>query len=169
MTGESALQRARALLMEVTPLLTDCGKICGGVCCHPDLGEVTGMLLFPGEDAYYRDLPGYTMLPTDHGTLLICGGKCRREDRPLSCRIFPLLPLVRKEGIHPAVDLRGKSVCPLARQGKSALCPAFVDAVKRAGEILLEDPEQRRFLEELTAIQDDLTALRRQMGGDRHV
>lgn len=48
MTGESALQRARALLMEVTPLLTDCGKICGGVCCHPDLGEVTGMLLFPG-------------------------------------------------------------------------------------------------------------------------
>ena len=62
------------------------------------------MLLFPGEEAYYANLPGYRLLPTAQGTLLICSGQCDRADRPLSCRLFPLLPVVREGGVKVAME-----------------------------------------------------------------
>ncbi len=49
-----ALFAARSLLEEVTPLKSDCGRICGAACCASLEGEETGMLLFPGEEALYR-------------------------------------------------------------------------------------------------------------------
>lgn len=163
------IARARALFDCLTPLQTDCGKLCAGRCCQPMEGEDTGMLLFPGEEAYYTQLPGYRVQQTPAGMLLTCSGDCRREDRPLSCRLFPLLPVLRPDGVKVATDLRAKPVCPLARQGKSGLCPAFVDAVRTCGEMLAQDEEQRRFLLKLTAQQDDLRALRAQFGGKKHV
>ena len=90
-----ALLRARAILENVTPLKTDCGLLCQGLCCRPMEGEMTGMLLFPGEEAYYEGREGYRMTATEAGTLLICSGRCDRADRPLSCRLMPLIPLVR--------------------------------------------------------------------------
>lgn len=163
------LRRARDLLQDVTPLKTDCGRLCAGRCCQPLEVENTGMLLFPGEEAYYEGRPGYTVRRAAAGSLLTCSGACRREDRPLSCRLFPLLPLLREDGVKLAVDLRAKTVCPLAQQGRSAVQPAFADAVRACGQLLAEDDEQRKFLLRLTAIQDDLRALRRQFGGVRHV
>ena len=127
------------------------------------------MLLFPGEEAYYADLPGYRLLHTPQGTLLICDRRCNRADRPLSCRLFPLLPVVREDGVKVAMDQRARAVCPLARQGKSALREDFVQAVRQVGNILCEDEEQRDFLLGLTRQQDELRALRRQFGGDSHV
>ena len=50
---------------------------------------------------------------------------------------------------------------PLARQGKSALDPAFAEAVAQVGALLAEDPAQRTFLLRLTREQDELRALRR--------
>lgn len=41
--------------------------------------------------------------------------------------------------------------------------PAFIDAVREAGRVLAEDPEQRAFLERLTEEQDDLKALREKL------
>ena len=127
------------------------------------------MLLFPGEEAYYADLPGYRLLPAAQGTLLICPGRCNRTDRPLSCRLFPLLPVVREDGVKVTMDLRAKAVCPLARQGKSALREDFVQAVRQVGNLLCEDDALRDFLLRLTRQQDELRALRRQFGGDSHV
>ena len=127
------------------------------------------MLLFPGEEAYYTSLPGYRLLDTEQGTLLICDGRCERADRPLSCRLFPLLPLLREDGVKVATDLRARAVCPLARQGKDALLPEFVAAVRQAGRMLAEDEEQRAFLARLTRQQDELKALRRQFGRNQHV
>lgn len=160
------LHTARALFDDLTPLRTDCGRLCAGRCCQPMEGENTGMLLFPGEAAYYENLPGYRVKSTSAGQLLICPGTCHREDRPLSCRLFPLLPVLRPDGVKVATDLRAKPVCPLARQGKSALQQEFVAAVRACGQLLAEDPEQRRFLAKLTAQQDDLRALRHQFGGE---
>lgn len=164
-----ALHKARALFDHLTPLQADCGRLCSGCCCQPMEGENTGMLLFPGEAAYYESLPGYQVQQTPSGPLLTCPGRCQREDRPLSCRLFPLLPVLRADGIKVATDLRAKPVCPLARQGKSGLCPAFVEAVRTCGQLLCDDPLQRRFLLQLTAQQDDLRALRRRFGGENHV
>ncbi len=158
------LSICRALLAEVTPLHADCGLFCGGACCRSLPGETTGMLLFPGEEAWYQDAPDFTLQPTDHGLLLICSGICSRENRPLSCRLFPLLPLLRADGVKAATDQRAKSVCPLARQGKQALDPAFVSTVRKVGQLLAEDAEQRDFLAMLTQHQDELKALRKQFG-----
>ena len=163
------LARARALLTDVTPLKTDCGLLCNGLCCRPMEGEMTGMLLFPGEEKYYAGREGYRMEETDHGTLLICSGRCDRADRPLSCRLMPLIPVVREDGIKVATDLRAKPVCPLARQGKDALDPDFVAAVRQVGRILAEDEQQRAFLVRLTAQQDELKALRNQFRRGIHV
>lgn len=168
MLPESVAQ-ARALFDDLTPLRTDCGLTCGGACCQPMEGENTGMLLFPGEDRYYEGRPGYRMTATDHGMLLTCDGRCERADRPLSCRLFPLLPLVRPDGIKVATDLRAKAVCPLARQGKDALAPEFVAAVRQAGRILAQGEAQQAFLMQLTRTQDELKALRKQFGRDAHV
>lgn len=163
------LQKARSLFDDLTPLQNDCGRLCAGRCCQPMEGENTGMLLFPGEAAYYEALPGYRVQQTSAGALLTCPGHCQRADRPLSCRLFPLLPLLRADGVKVATDLRAKPVCPLARQGKSGLCQDFVEAVRACGQLLCTDEQQRRFLQQLTDQQDDLRALRRRFGGGAHV
>ena len=163
------LLRARALLEDFTPLKTDCGLLCKGLCCRPLEGEMTGMLLFPGEEAYYEGREGYRMTATEQGTLLICSGRCDRADRPLSCRLMPLIPVLRDDGVKVATDHRAKTVCPLARQGKDALDPDFVAAVRQVGHILAEDDAQRAFLLKLTAQQDELKALRNQFRRGTHV
>ena len=160
---------ARGILEDLTPLKTDCGLTCNGACCRPMEGEMTGMLLFPGEEAYYEDREGYRMTATEQGTLLICSGRCHRADRPLSCRLMPLIPLIREDAVRVATDLRAKTVCPLARQGKDALDPDFVSAVRQVGRILAEDETQRAFLVNLTCQQDELKALRNQFRRGIHV
>ena len=163
------LAHTRAIREDVTPLKTDCGLTCACACCRPLEGEMTGMLLFPGEESYYEGREGYRMTETDHGTLLICSGRCDRADRPLSCRLMPLIPVIRGDGIKVATDLRARSVCPLARQGKDALDPAFVAAVREVGRILAQDETQLAFLINLTRQQDELKALRNQFRRGIHV
>lgn len=163
------LVRARAILENVTPLKTDCGLTCHGACCRPMEGEMTGMLLFPGEEKYYEGREGYRMTETEQGTLLFCSGRCERADRPLSCRLMPLIPLIREDAVRVATDLRAKTVCPLARQGKDALDPDFVAAVREVGRILAEDERQLEFLKKLTAQQDELKALRNHFRRGIHV
>ena len=159
---KDAVKQARELLAELTPLKTDCGKICGARCCRSLEGEETGMLLFPGEEAEYRGKPGWKLLETAAGTLAVCPGACGRDERPLACRLFPLLPVIRGDGVKAAVDQRAKTVCPLTRYGLRGMDPAFTEAVREAGRILAEDPEQKEFLETLTLEHDELRALRRE-------
>ncbi len=158
----SALTEARALFSGTTPLETDCGRLCGAACCRSLPGEETGMLLFPGEEALVRGFPGFRVIETAAGPALVCGGACDRETRPLSCRIFPLLPLLRPEGVKVAVDARARAVCPISRL--SACREDFVEAVRRAGQLLCADPDQRAFLEELTRQHDELRALQKRFG-----
>ena len=160
-----ALKKARELLADVTPLKTDCGKVCGARCCRPLETEETGMLLFPGEEELYREKAGWTLRETPAGTIAICSGSCERNDRPLACRIFPLLPVIRNEEIKVAADQRARAVCPLLRQGIRGMDPAFTDAVREAGRLLAGDPVQRKFMEMLTEEQDELKSLREKLGG----
>lgn len=159
-----SLGRAREILRDVTPLRADCGQVCGGACCRSLPGERTGMLLFPGEETYYRGRPDYELLETTTGPLLVCAGSCDRGERPLSCRLFPLLPVLRSEGVKVAMDARARAACPLATQGVRGLSEAFVEAVRQAGQTLIEDEAQRDFLRRLTEEQDELRALQRRFG-----
>ena len=166
-----ALAAARALLEHITPLTGDCGRLCGAACCDslPGEREETGMLLFPGEAALYEGAEGFRVEEAPAGELLICSGRCERAERPLSCRMFPLLPVLREDGIHAVRDERARAVCPLWRAGKSGLLPEFVEAVRQAGEALRQDPRQEAFLQRLTDEQKEWKRLRQEWGGGNHV
>lgn len=158
---DATVSAAREKLKNVTPLKKDCGRVCGARCCRPLEGEETGMLLFPGEEDAYAGLEGWTVRSVARGSLVVCPGTCDRDRRPLSCRLFPLLPLIGDDGnIRVVTDLRAKAVCPLARQGKSALDPAFIDAVREAGELLARSDDQAVFLDMLAEEQNDMRSLR---------
>ncbi len=160
-----ALRKAREMLETVTPLKTDCGRVCGARCCRSLEGEETGMLLFPGEEACYAGKPGWKLRKTPSGTLLVCPGDCARDERPLACRIFPLLPVIRNGEVKVAADQRARAVCPLLKQGIRGMDPAFAETVREAGKILTEDAAQRTFIERMTEEQDELKSLRDRLGG----
>ena len=163
---DNALSEARKKLEHVTPLKKDCGRICGARCCRSLDGEETGMLLFPGEAEAYEGKPGWKVLPAARGKLVVCSGACARDERPLACRLFPLLPLPGESGgIRVATDQRAKAVCPLARQGLRAMDPAFIEAVRKAGELLARDDEQAVFLELIAEEQEELKELRKRFRG----
>lgn len=157
MDAREAAAAARELLKDITPLKGDCGRYCGGACCQSDEDGQGGMLLFPGEETFYRDLPSGFSLSRDDGVLpglkiLACEGDCEREDRPLACRLFPLLPT--RSGC--VMDRRGWAVCPLMESGKAGLRKEFVEAVCRAGKILYACPEHAALLDAIHAYNEKL-------------
>ena len=165
------LSAAREKLNKVTPLKSDCGRVCGARCCMPLEGENTGMLLFPGEAEAYAGKTGWELRDTSRGLMVLCPGCCGREERPLACRLFPLLPLPGKNGeIRVVTDRRARAVCPLARQGRSAMDPAFIEAVREAGGILAAAEEQAAFLRLLAEEQEEMKQLQKLLeGGGKRV
>ena len=137
----------------VTPLKADCGRVCDKACCRGD--ESAGMLLFPGERS---------ALPVKEAQgrrFVLCGGTCGREQRPLSCRIFPFFPTVDDQGrVTAVVDPRGCAVCPLVRQAENVrFDPRFARRVKKAGKILVKDSACLAFLREVTEEIEDAKRL----------
>ena len=101
---------------------------------------------------------------------LVAARKLLEEITPLQtdcglCRMFPLVMLLRPDGVKIATDAAAQSVCPLARQGKSALSQDFVAAVRQAANLLAQDDQQAAHLRRLTDMQDELKALRAQYRG----
>jgi hypothetical protein len=143
-------QRLYRLLEDSSPLRFDCGRLCGAACCRVS-PELPGMYLFPGEEALLRDAHGFSFSDVElpgwgNARLLSCVGTCVRGLRPLSCRIFPLAPVVDGQAAHARIDPRGSSVCPLCHQPASALSGGFVQAVELVFTALLEEPETAGFL-----------------------
>ncbi len=137
-----------ALLGDLTPLTADCGEVCGAACCKGDDGE--GMLLFPEEAAWM----GYVEEVTRQNgrELFVCNGHCDRTRRPLSCRIFPLFPIVTETGRVKAVyDPRAYRLCPLLQlQDNVRLDRRFVRAVRAVGRRIADTPDGLAFLKEQT-------------------
>ncbi len=156
LTAQEALLLARELLTSATPLKRDCGSLCGAACCQPVGEGENGMYLFPGEEALYDPLPDWArVLPTEwklagkRVKLLACAKECPREQRPLACRVFPLIARPRGRGIGLQMDPRAWPVCPLMPHGERGLDAVFVKATRAAFELLWEYPEHRAFLRAL--------------------
>ena len=133
-------KRVNETLSFSTPLHKDCGKLCGKRCCKGDAD--TGMLLFPFEETTLK-------VKEENGVrLAVCTGTCNREERPLSCKIFPFFPYVTNEGkIEVRRDLRGISVCPLiAIYDEVKWNKGFLYRLKRAGNLLKKDEAILEFL-----------------------
>lgn len=159
MNALQAVIAARELTEKITPLNADCGRYCGGACCLPDEDGQGGMLLFPEEEKLYQPLPAGFSLTKDGSVtpgayLLTCSGRCDRRMRPLSCRIFPLLPT--ENGCR--LDRRAWAVCPLMANGKSGMRRDFLQAVEAAGRILYACPEHAAFLAAIHAYNASLDA-----------
>lgn len=137
-------ETAMKILGNKTPLRCDCGVLCEKNCCRGD--EKTGMLLFPFEKTELR------VIKKENLRLAVCDGKCERNARPLSCRLFPLFPCVGENGkITVSPDFRGFSVCPLVRNAKNVrFSKRFLLRVKRVGELLASDEECLEFLKEIS-------------------
>ncbi len=153
------LRQALALLEDVTPLDTDCGRVCDGRCCRPSADSI-GMLLLPGEEKLLAG-EGFTLTHADGGTLLTCDGHCCREMRPFACRIFPLFPYVGEDGrVRAVYDPRSWRLCPLTQNcARVPLRRDFVRAVRRAGRILMRDPACAAFLRANSREIDELSRL----------
>jgi len=160
--GVAAVAAAREILAGVTPLLRDCGRLCAAACCTPDEGGRGGMLLFPGEAALYRQLPDGFQLQADDalvaaGQLLTCEGLCDRRDRPLACRIFPLMFVSGGGRGDVVMDPRAYALCPLAPSGVDGLAPAFVAAARDAAQLLMQDPACAAFIRATEAHVQEMT------------
>ena len=154
MEATAAVAAARALLETLTPLKTDCGRLCAGACCQGDEG--TGMLLFPGEETLYTGCTFARITPADFtlggkaAMLFVCEGSCPREARPLACRLFPLFLAFLKSGkTKVRMDTRAAHVCPLCDYGVIGLDADFVEAARKAYDVLLESPDCEAYLRDL--------------------
>lgn len=154
MSSLSAVLSARAALSDLTPLLTDCGRLCGFACCKGD--EQTGMLLFPGEEALFapcafgRVIPAHFELAGRRRISLSATARAAAKTARWPARLFPLFLHFKKDG-SPRVklDVRAKAVCPLCDYGVIGLRTEFVAAAKTAYAALMEDDECAAFLRAL--------------------
>lgn len=137
-----------AVLGEETPLREDCGQVCGAACCRGASDGEQGMLLFPGEPVP----PFGRVLNAAGGRLFVCEESCRRKQRPLACRLFPLFPALDKDGrVRAIYDPRAFRLCPLLREREHIrLERTFVRAVRRSGRLLAADSHCRAFLHSQT-------------------
>ncbi len=145
-----------------TPLTVDCGKLCNGACCVSDDEEETGMYLFPGEEVLFLNNPEFKVIDSEFeyngkcAKIVICKGTCERDLRPLSCRIFPLIPYIKNDNFDIIFDPRAKSLCPLCDLPDfSQLDRKFILKVRKVTKLLTKFKETRTFLESLTDILDD--------------
>lgn len=157
-----------SFLGDTTPLRVDCGKLCNKACCSEETSagdemEEAGMYLFPGEKNLFINHPNYRVLPSDfiygkkHADIVICNGPCERETRPLSCRIFPLVPYFREEtGLKIIQDPRAYVMCPLStKDAYPYLDPKFIKKTTSVFRLLTQFSEVRQFLVGLADILDD--------------
>ena len=162
------LDRCRRLLEQCTPLDTDCGALCEGACCK---GE-GAMWLFPGEDeAYPETLEALGLTVTDgegneNIPYLRCTMEtCRRELRPLSCRIFPYFPMAVRDTktgrlhVKAVMDPRAMRVCPLLKQDAPPITPRFQHTVERVGRLMLQEPSLREYLLKTSAYLLEMASL----------
>ena len=145
-----------------TPLKYDCGSLCENACCVDTDGEELGMYLFPGEEEMFCGKENFTVDKSEmecngkNISILFCKPYCNRNERPLSCRIFPLFPYITKDGyMKVIVDPRGRGVCPLHNKELKDFNPAFVRGVRHIGEILIEENECYNFLYEISRLIDE--------------
>ena len=159
--GAGLILAAREKMSRITPLVRDCGALCGAACCAADEAGRGGMLLIPGEEACYRALPEGFVLHADDsvvpdGLLLTCEGTCARDTRPLACRVFPLM-FVSENGGDVRLDPRAWALCPLMNSGIEGLRGDFVCAARETARLLMEDPACAGFIRAQENYVNELT------------
>ena len=150
--------RAYAAIGESTPLCSDCGALCAAACCLPDEDGQGGVDLLPGEEILIGDADWMERTHDAHmdAEMIRCKVMCAREKRPFLCRVFPLCPVIGRDGRWTVrMDARARAMCPLTRGGVRGLDPEFVRGCVRAVRILAEEEDGADFLARWAAIEEE--------------
>ncbi len=149
---------------ELTPVPFDCGALCGKLCCQGD--SESGMYLFPGEAKLFIGKENFSVFDTDFEVngnpvdLVVCHGPCERDERPLSCRIFPLIPYYRKGCTLEIINDPRASICPLTHPAaEGCITEPFRKQVENTFRLLLKFPEIADYLDALSYILDEYKPL----------
>ena len=145
---------AYATLARVTPIPADCGKLCQNKCCHGD--EDHGMILFPHEAEFL----GIQCEDCDMNGMQVgfftCNGRCSRNRRPLSCRVYPFAPYYKDGVLSVIPDPRAKYICPLLGEDAiSFVQEEFKTAIHTAFTTLLQSPEIETMLVQFSEMLDE--------------
>lgn len=150
------MERAYAAIGDLTPMHSDCGTLCGAACCAADADGQGGVCLLEPEAEVLR-AADWGKIEHDaqmNAPMLMCTNGCDRTVRPFLCRIFPLCPVMGKNGKWTVrMDARARAVCPLCQNGLNGLNPDFVRACVRAVRILAESETGEAFLRKWSAIE----------------
>lgn len=153
---QSTLIKAWEIIGDKTPLLHDCGLSCGAACCQPDEDGNGGVDLLPGEECLMNPV-SWGKISRDPGMnapMLICSGPCDRDRRPFLCRIFPLCPVIGKDGKWTVrMDARARGVCPLASGSLRSLDPDFVRSAALAVRTIAQEEDGEAFLRQWSDIE----------------
>ena len=176
MTKRELYEKAYNILANLTPLQSDCGELCNRACCD-SADEDAGMYLFPGEEIMYFPIPAWLRIEKSKfiygdkkpALIAMCPGRCDRELRPLSCRIFPLTPYIGHNGVMGVkIDPRAVPICPLAKPyAAKRLDEGFIHAVEDAFKILAEDKEIKTFIFDLSRLIDEQEIFLRRFATDQ--
>ena len=147
------------LLDMVSPVDSDCGLLCGSICCSdPDNSALLGMQLLPGEDKIHNKKDSWLQWDTDEAEdldypeswkgkvfFVKCNGpsKCKRYLRPIQCRTYPLMPYINSDN-RLTLALNAFNVpyiCPL-KDGDEVvpLNESFIRATYTVWKRLITDP-----------------------------
>ncbi|HNX13466.1 MAG TPA: hypothetical protein PK854_00195 [Oscillospiraceae bacterium] len=146
-------ERAYALLDKLTPIKADCGELCKKRCCKGN--DEDGMILFPYEKEFLIGQRSLTFSQKDGFDTAVCKGRCKREWRPLACRIYPFVPVFKNETIVAQPDPRATYICPLILHGVEYIDPEFIHSVKEAFVILEELPGFSDFMMQYDEMLDE--------------
>ncbi|MGI6722241.1 MAG: hypothetical protein ACOX4I_06815 [Anaerovoracaceae bacterium] len=159
---KSTYQAIYRLLNRVSPISSDCGRLCGSACCIPGDDNMV-IYMLPGEEKLFSRKEDWLKWDWDqaelyefpdswHGRVYTvrCTDppNCLREMRPLQCRTFPLAPYLNEDGELSLILYPQKTpyVCPLV-QGEVPLDPRFVKATYTVWQHLIRDPLIRDLVE----------------------
>lgn len=152
-------KKAYRILDASTPLSYDCGILCNHKCCQGD--DDDGMIIFPGEEIMFANEPYLTIREIAFGNsktlFATCQGKCNRNFRPLSCRIFPLVPYIdSKDMLYIINDPRARYLCPLIMGIEQIkISASFKRNVRKVFQLLSQDDDVKEYLIKLSRILEE--------------
>lgn len=158
--------QAYKMLETLTAVPVDCGKLCNKACCKDNFSDpdnTAGMYLYYGEEVMLKNRSDIKILKSDfqygntNAKMAVCNGICNRHFRPLSCRIFPLIPYMKENSpLTVIIDPRAKSMCPLAKTfSPSDFNDKFFETVFYIFKFLTKEPHIKNFVVEQSYLLDE--------------
>lgn len=148
------------ILKNTTPLKYDCGLLCNSKCCAGD--QNSGMCLFPGEELMFDKMESFLNIRKDKLSntdvlFAVCNGTCNRKYRPLSCRIFPLVPYLGQDGRLTIIeDPRAKYLCPLLIEAfEFKVDKLFTRSILNVFRLLIQDNDIKNHICLLSGVLDE--------------